>query len=1060
MANKTLSKRLVALLLTVAVIFSSFATLSFSAFATDPTAELVYDSTAAGITDDLPFSIENKVVTFKEGETNLLVGKKYDVFGWLSDDAPWPTLNANNMDRTIDGSTSANADIWANGANRTVNVVFYLESTVTPEYFAFIQNADKTLQTYKYEVYGAATYTALRNEPTLLGSYVRTDEAADDRQVNVFKFPEEASGIKYIMIRLMQDNFSRGGGYRPVEFILTGDAADDRDISLYESETKIVPTENAFTSVQTQYWRGGSYLANETTAGHTDLALLQDGALGTAKYFNPNKGFSTDSNGDGTHDAWITEGEFTIDIIYDLGENKTITNILVSGYTNSKRSRIGKYKLYAATDRDELFNNEIAEYTNAAAVKSQYFTFDGNVSGQYVAIRVLKPVVHDNQADYGFWLEEFRVYGTEYVQPAGWIYNGSWDGMTDMPISISGKSANSTVTVNDGKKNVLIGAEYDYLCYSDLVGKRSDNFSSLAYAADGLINNVDLQERSNDQQDIVFYLDKPVTPEYFAMISRIDVDPSWQLHKYEIYGAETYEDIRNNPTLLISYKGPEDTTTNQNVNIYKFDEDVTAINYLLVRITDASYTQTGIRFHEIVLIGEEGEAVAGELHQSDRLDNISIANPLTSDTISYTLNGSPVTLGNPERLQDGIYTSEAWSSHQFFTKDSSTGTITWLNDGTRYVDIVYDFGIRHYIDNVLVVSHNDLKLRTGKYVIYAGNDKDTLFTEGNIKFTFENEARSQRQVFTPAAEIQARYVAMRVYNPVIGQNEAIAQNNQATLRLYEFRVFGTSAVTMHEVKFLDRMGNVIHTASVEDGATVPEADILAANVAVPAIYGYDKYIDEATGMQGWSGDVAEPVTAPATFTALYVRNSATYTVSVQKVGEEAVTLAPMKFDERIELIDENAAVWTVNGKITAEGTNTCAYVFGNMAIVAVASAPAEATSVSIIGINKDGGSLTAFAHIYNTDASVTVEKFGIIFVSGTTYDKIKDQNDWSESTLNADSSLRHARTTITADSTNYMSTLTGIPTDSYVRRICRAYAVLSNGTTVYSDAIVNEFGSK
>ena len=59
MANKTLSKRLVALLLTVAVIFSSFATLSFSAFAAAPVAELVYDSSVAGLTDELPFSIEN-----------------------------------------------------------------------------------------------------------------------------------------------------------------------------------------------------------------------------------------------------------------------------------------------------------------------------------------------------------------------------------------------------------------------------------------------------------------------------------------------------------------------------------------------------------------------------------------------------------------------------------------------------------------------------------------------------------------------------------------------------------------------------------------------------------------------------------------------------------------------------------------------------------------------------------------------------------------------------------------------------------------------------------------
>ena len=78
MAKKPLSKRLLALLLTVAVIFSSFATLSFSAFAADPVAvaDLIYDSSVAKMTDDLPFSIENKVISFKDGKTNLLAGKE------------------------------------------------------------------------------------------------------------------------------------------------------------------------------------------------------------------------------------------------------------------------------------------------------------------------------------------------------------------------------------------------------------------------------------------------------------------------------------------------------------------------------------------------------------------------------------------------------------------------------------------------------------------------------------------------------------------------------------------------------------------------------------------------------------------------------------------------------------------------------------------------------------------------------------------------------------------------------------------------------------------------
>lgn len=111
-------------------------------------------------------------------------------------------------------------------------------------------------------------------------------------------------------------------------------------------------------------------------------------------------------------------------ISYDLQAVKSIKNILI---LQNKDKYVGKYQIYAANNRDELYNsgNKVFEIdSDAVASSRQLATFaadgDNALSARYVGMKILKPNLSDT-SDNTANLFEFNVY-TYYD---GYTYEGA-----------------------------------------------------------------------------------------------------------------------------------------------------------------------------------------------------------------------------------------------------------------------------------------------------------------------------------------------------------------------------------------------------------------------------------------------------------------------------------------------------------------------------------------------------------------------------------------------------------------------------------------------------------
>ncbi len=121
----------------------------------------------------------------------------------------------------------------------------------------------------------------------------------------------------------------------------------------------------------------------------------------------------------------------------------------------------------------------------------------------------------------------------------------------------------------------------------------------------------------------------------------------------------------------------------------------------------------------------------------------------------------------------------------------------YLTDGTKvYVDIEHDLKEVKKIENIVISNNQTKLLQTSAYRIYASNDLSTLYSDQSIIFERTNANVPQRdQIVGFNSDFSARYVALRIYNPLGSGDETELKNGgacslyrNAYIRLYEFNV--------------------------------------------------------------------------------------------------------------------------------------------------------------------------------------------------------------------------------------------------------------------------------
>ena len=162
---KKFSKDIVSFVVIFSLIFSvSFSALNVLHANAIPTGQLIYDGSIAGNNSGV-VTISGTTVEYGEKE-NLLIDKYYDIRSFNTAGDPPSKYHNSNLEYMTDGNVN-NVDAYS---GRTMEFTFHLKNKVTAEYFVLINRAEKNLQTFQYEIYGASTQAEVYSNDALIAT--------------------------------------------------------------------------------------------------------------------------------------------------------------------------------------------------------------------------------------------------------------------------------------------------------------------------------------------------------------------------------------------------------------------------------------------------------------------------------------------------------------------------------------------------------------------------------------------------------------------------------------------------------------------------------------------------------------------------------------------------------------------------------------------------------------------------------------------------------------------------------------------------------------------------
>lgn len=375
----------------------------------------------------------------------------------------------------------------------------------------------------------------------------------------------------------------------------------------------------------------------------------------------------------------------------------------------------------------------------------------------------------------------------------------------------------NTIDYN-GRENLLNNANNEFIAFN-ASGFPCASSESVLGISDGTISNIDLSADGN-VADIIFDIGSIADFEYFVMVNRSE--KQFQIYSYEVYAEDSYEAIRNSSNPIIEYERNDKSETDKQINIFKIT-NTNSKRYIKVRIIKANYSfDNMIRICEVALLGSKTSDLSSNvLTESDKTDCPTL-NALDANETIIEFCGSAVNVDNYQYLDNGNANDEFFVNRTFADYDANNNQVKWYTNGERYLDIVYDLGKPMDISGVLLISHSNLYLRSGRYKLYVGDKADNIFEKGKLIYDFINKSGSRTQRYNlenTTEEYIGRYVGLRILNPVNDNGTAditkvsTTQNNIYT-RLCEFKVYGTVIPGSEDVAQLIYNGDLSGADSV------------------------------------------------------------------------------------------------------------------------------------------------------------------------------------------------------------------------------------------------------
>ena len=695
--------------------------------------------------------------------------------------------NAISYAKITDGIMDGHYDFLASdSAGNDFDIVYKLNGTKKIEKFVYYGVrcydwvADKAL-TGVYEVYASLSYSNLFDPESKIYDYDYTRDGKHKIQTATFNKEINANFVAVRIKNPISNEDNQYFGTRISEIAFLGRNADVQ-VSVIEPEfitSAITVDEND--------------VNNRFVGAYIDVNLYKDGThteeWGSRSDAIVFKGFGAWDGSAGDCKAWgllndttSTNSYWQVDI--SLSEAIDDPESFVYYAHDSKNLASRHYAVFMASNKDSLYDesNKVVELTvNDNSAKRLGDRIDLTESGKtlkninYVGIRFYHaayhnaggcPIVHNNMlALYGGTpvvqqegiesiqsLQEVDLTGDNYLEKGsysgGFYVNGektnefSWYGVINAGLN-AWHDENSNACFTKGVPNNLT---------------QKDSYWQL---------DVKLSGKVSDPEKIVF----------LAHDSRKDL----MSQHYAVFASDSTSDLYNEENKIIEVTGSTSRLGDE-IDLSKIDKDIKNVTCFGIRFYHRGYTNSfGCQGQHIYLFGVYGGTYAEskvEVRAYNSSNEYGGADQLARDTAEI---GENLIIGkSPYSIRVNGSAPDKWISTALatdgkFDKHFDYGQYNGT-DGT--CDFIYKLDsnpdVIKKVEKFIIMGHKDDngswadQYLTGKYEVYAAVNYTELFNEENMIYDYdwERDGLSRLQAATFKTDIYARYVAVRIINPV------------------------------------------------------------------------------------------------------------------------------------------------------------------------------------------------------------------------------------------------------------------------------------------------------
>ncbi len=584
----------------------------------------------------------------------------------------------------------------------------------------------------EYEVYLADSKEDLYKSESLIYSYNYKNEAKRSGVQEVI-FKKALTG-RYLAVRIINpvspvDGETVTAYPRIVEIGLFGD--DSRDYSVEyrnEQNTADFLTDEAYAAL------GNNLLADRLGAPYS-----LDVATGDKKLLTGNETKSENLNDATNTLTKLTNGKVfadnstaglyyhggegipAMDIEYNLGSICKINKFVLIGASICMPERYtGKYEVYLSDDKDNLYdaNNLIYayDYETDGIARGQIVSFEQDKEGQYLAVRILKPVTTATEYVYPR-ISEIGVFGTdglnytvEYIREPDECDQSLL--MTNQQFATIGKSLIAGTTprllMNGVQNSTLEWAFGNKLNDGDLTEYTRENCWRKPASGDPYV-------------DIIYDLgEDPIDIEKFAFMGISIARKHYYTGNYRVYVAEEYDELFLESTLVYEYDRTVDKIARGQIVTFK---EKPRGCYIAVRIVDPNMVELEPpnngdpwitpKISEIAVYGEKANIVSTPM-------NLAIHMPVDA----YLTDAN----GNMTEIAADKFTAEDIAK----LTDGNTDTNVVIETDGKELSLVYNLCKSMSIDEIILHTSSSPQYKPEAVKIYAAEDMNGVWDETSL----------------------------------------------------------------------------------------------------------------------------------------------------------------------------------------------------------------------------------------------------------------------------------------------------------------------------------------